>query len=53
MAKPVTVCYTAFVLTDSIEGYQDSPYPEIDYFVRSLVNKDGVQGGKDHLAIYK
>ncbi|NWR63070.1 PRIPO protein, partial [Bucorvus abyssinicus] len=40
-----TVCYMAFVLTDSMEGYQDSPYPEIDYFVRSLVNKDGVQGG--------
>ncbi|NXT54723.1 PRIPO protein, partial [Pluvianellus socialis] len=33
------------VLTDSMEGYQDSPYPEIDYFVRSLVNKDGIQGG--------
>ncbi|NXI56881.1 PRIPO protein, partial [Chloroceryle aenea] len=33
------------LLTDSMEGYQDSPYPEIDYFVRSLVNKDGVQGG--------
>ncbi|KFW02991.1 Coiled-coil domain-containing protein 111, partial [Fulmarus glacialis] len=32
-------------LTDSMEGYQDSPYPEIDYFVRSLVNKDSVQGG--------
>ncbi|XP_040461451.1 DNA-directed primase/polymerase protein isoform X3 [Falco naumanni] len=30
---------------DSMEGYQGSPYPEIDYFVRSLVNKDGVQGG--------
>ncbi|XP_075005347.1 DNA-directed primase/polymerase protein isoform X6 [Calonectris borealis] len=30
---------------DSMEGYQDSPYPEIDYFVRSLVNKDRVQGG--------
>ncbi|NWU64271.1 PRIPO protein, partial [Pterocles burchelli] len=30
---------------NAIEGYQDSPYPEIDYFVRSLVNKDGVQGG--------
>uniref|UniRef100_A0A8B9QHM6 DNA-directed primase/polymerase protein n=1 Tax=Apteryx owenii TaxID=8824 RepID=A0A8B9QHM6_APTOW len=30
---------------NSIEGYQDSPYPEIDSFVRSLVNKDGVQGG--------
>ncbi|KAM9578662.1 DNA-directed primase/polymerase protein isoform 3-T3 [Guaruba guarouba] len=30
---------------DSMDGYQDSPYPEIDCFVRSLVNKDGVQGG--------
>ncbi|NWX69550.1 PRIPO protein, partial [Alca torda] len=30
---------------DSVEGYQDSPYPEIDHFVRSMVNKDGVQGG--------
>ncbi|NWW92423.1 PRIPO protein, partial [Rhynochetos jubatus] len=35
----------SFVLADSTEGYQDSPYPEIDYFVRSLINKDGVQGG--------
>ncbi|NXG75682.1 PRIPO protein, partial [Baryphthengus martii] len=33
------------VLTESMEGYQDSPYPEIDCFVRSLINKDGVQGG--------
>ncbi|XP_064305697.1 DNA-directed primase/polymerase protein isoform X2 [Phalacrocorax carbo] len=32
-------------IRDPMEGYQDSPYPEIDYFVRSLVNKDGVQGG--------
>ncbi|XP_064005047.1 DNA-directed primase/polymerase protein [Pogoniulus pusillus] len=30
---------------DSMEGYQVSPYPEIDSFVHSLVNKDGVQGG--------
>lgn len=43
----------AFVLTDSMDGCQDSPYPEIDSFVRSLVNKDGVRGGKDHFAIYK
>ncbi|KFP24939.1 Coiled-coil domain-containing protein 111, partial [Colius striatus] len=35
----------SFVLSDSMEGYQDSPYPEMDSFVRSLVNKDGVQGG--------
>ncbi|XP_063258201.1 DNA-directed primase/polymerase protein isoform X2 [Prinia subflava] len=30
---------------DPMEGYQGSPYPEIDNFVRSLVNKDGLQGG--------
>ncbi|XP_021398462.1 DNA-directed primase/polymerase protein isoform X2 [Lonchura striata] len=30
---------------DPMEGYQGSPYPEIDNFVHSLVNKDGLQGG--------
>ncbi|XP_053258496.1 DNA-directed primase/polymerase protein isoform X1 [Podarcis raffonei] len=30
---------------DPIGGYQCSPYPEIDNFVLSLVNKDNVQGG--------
>ncbi|XP_058694471.1 DNA-directed primase/polymerase protein isoform X4 [Poecile atricapillus] len=34
-----------FVDLDPMEGYQGSPYPEIDNFVRSLVNKDGLQGG--------
>ncbi|NXW70325.1 PRIPO protein, partial [Hirundo rustica] len=34
-----------FGLTDPMEGHQGSPYPEIDHFVRSLVNKDGLQGG--------
>ncbi|KFP85035.1 Coiled-coil domain-containing protein 111, partial [Acanthisitta chloris] len=43
--KTTNCVYVAFVLTDSVEGYQGSPYPEIDNFVRSLVNKDGVQGG--------
>ncbi|NXT10889.1 PRIPO protein, partial [Prunella fulvescens] len=37
--------FVAFALTDPMEGYQGSPYPEIDHFVRSLVNKDGLQGG--------
>ncbi|NXC53379.1 PRIPO protein, partial [Aleadryas rufinucha] len=37
--------FVAFGLTDPMEGYQGSPYPEIDNFVRSLVNKDGLQGG--------
>ncbi|KAM6441242.1 DNA-directed primase/polymerase protein isoform 1-T2 [Liasis olivaceus] len=30
---------------DPIGGYHCSPYPEIDNFVRSLINKDNVQGG--------
>nr|XP_058158293.1 DNA-directed primase/polymerase protein isoform X2 [Dasypus novemcinctus] len=29
----------------SIEGFQCSPYPEIDHFVLSLVNKNGIEGG--------
>ncbi|NXQ44983.1 PRIPO protein, partial [Catharus fuscescens] len=37
--------FVAFGLTEPMEGYQGSPYPEIDNFVRSLVNKDGLQGG--------
>ncbi|NXK63161.1 PRIPO protein, partial [Sylvietta virens] len=37
--------FVAFGLTDPMEGYQGSPYPEIDNFVHSLVNKDGIQGG--------
>ncbi|NXH27123.1 PRIPO protein, partial [Myiagra hebetior] len=45
--KPSDTVFVAFVLTDPepMEGYQGSPYPEIDNFVRSLVNKDGLQGG--------
>ncbi|KAM8787262.1 DNA-directed primase/polymerase protein [Rhynchonycteris naso] len=30
---------------ENIEGFQGSPYPEIDQFVLSLVNKNGVKGG--------
>lgn len=37
----------AFGFIDPMEGYQGSPYPEIDNFVHSLVNKDGLQGGKE------
>uniref|UniRef100_A0A8C8XMI1 DNA-directed primase/polymerase protein n=1 Tax=Panthera leo TaxID=9689 RepID=A0A8C8XMI1_PANLE len=29
----------------NIEGFHCSPYPEIDQFVLSLVNKNGIQGG--------
>ncbi|NXS33643.1 PRIPO protein, partial [Pomatostomus ruficeps] len=37
--------FVAFGSTDPMEGYQGSPYPEIDNFVSTLVNKDGLQGG--------
>ncbi|XP_036154997.1 DNA-directed primase/polymerase protein isoform X1 [Myotis myotis] len=30
---------------ENIEGFQASPYPEIDQFVLSLVNKNGIKGG--------
>ncbi|KAM9576217.1 LOW QUALITY PROTEIN: DNA-directed primase/polymerase protein [Trichechus inunguis] len=30
---------------ETIEGFQCSPYPEIDRFVLSLVNKNGIKGG--------
>ncbi|XP_037687025.1 DNA-directed primase/polymerase protein isoform X2 [Choloepus didactylus] len=30
---------------EAIEGFQCSPYPEIDHFVLSLVNKNGIEGG--------
>uniref|UniRef100_A0A8C3SH29 DNA-directed primase/polymerase protein n=1 Tax=Chelydra serpentina TaxID=8475 RepID=A0A8C3SH29_CHESE len=32
-------------VSNPIEGYQYSPYPEIDCFVLSLVNKDDAHGG--------
>ncbi|XP_008515499.1 DNA-directed primase/polymerase protein isoform X2 [Equus przewalskii] len=31
--------------SEAIEGFQCSPYPEIDQFVLSLVNKNGIKGG--------
>ncbi|XP_007939079.1 DNA-directed primase/polymerase protein [Orycteropus afer afer] len=33
------------ISVETIEGFQCSPYPEIDRFVCSLVNKNGIQGG--------
>ncbi|XP_077618225.1 DNA-directed primase/polymerase protein isoform X2 [Crocuta crocuta] len=30
---------------ENVEGFHCSPYPEIDQFVLSLVNKNGIQGG--------
>uniref|UniRef100_A0A2K5CXY6 DNA-directed primase/polymerase protein n=1 Tax=Aotus nancymaae TaxID=37293 RepID=A0A2K5CXY6_AOTNA len=32
-------------IIQSTEGFQCSPYPEVDHFVLSLVNKDGIKGG--------
>ncbi|XP_036694515.1 DNA-directed primase/polymerase protein isoform X5 [Balaenoptera musculus] len=34
-----------FVDLETIEGFQCSPYPEIDQFVLLLVNKNGIKGG--------
>ncbi|XP_075866797.1 DNA-directed primase/polymerase protein isoform X2 [Microcebus murinus] len=31
--------------SETIEGFQCSPYPEVDHFVLSLVNKNGIKGG--------
>ncbi|NXJ07860.1 PRIPO protein, partial [Odontophorus gujanensis] len=45
--------FLSSLVCNSMEGYQDSPYPEIDSFVRSLINKDGVQGGKDCAIIHR
>ena len=33
---------------ESIEGFQGSPYPEVDQFVLSLVNKHDIKGGIRH-----
>nr|XP_020863328.1 DNA-directed primase/polymerase protein isoform X2 [Phascolarctos cinereus] len=41
-----TECFnSASTKVGVIEGFQCSPYPEIDNFVLSLVNKNGVKGG--------
>ncbi|OBS66898.1 hypothetical protein A6R68_04558 [Neotoma lepida] len=34
---------------ESIEGFQCSPYPEVDQFVLSLVNKHDIKGVKSHI----
>lgn len=41
-----------FVAVENIEGFQGSPYPEVDEFVLSLVNKNGIKGGKDNFILY-
>lgn len=55
VTEALCVCdfFCLFVQTEPMEGYQESPYPEIDCFVRSLINKDGVQGGNDCAIIYR
>ncbi|KAM4807672.1 DNA-directed primase/polymerase protein [Rhinophrynus dorsalis] len=32
----------------AMKGYQFSPYPEIDYFIISVITRDGFQGGIRH-----
>ncbi|XP_021794668.2 DNA-directed primase/polymerase protein isoform X4 [Papio anubis] len=36
--------------SETIGGFQCSPYPEVDHFVLSLVNKDGIKG--EELLVY-
>ncbi|XP_037382292.1 DNA-directed primase/polymerase protein isoform X2 [Talpa occidentalis] len=43
--KGVEYFNSANTSVETIEGFQCSPYPEIDHFVRSLVNKNGIKGG--------
>uniref|UniRef100_A0ABI7WZY8 DNA-directed primase/polymerase protein n=1 Tax=Felis catus TaxID=9685 RepID=A0ABI7WZY8_FELCA len=38
-------CFSSTNTKENIEGFHCSPYPEIDQFVLSLVNKNGIQGG--------
>lgn len=38
------------VAVEPIEGFQGSPYPEVDRFVLSLVNKPDTEGGKARLS---
>ncbi|XP_065802512.1 DNA-directed primase/polymerase protein isoform X2 [Muntiacus reevesi] len=38
-------CLNRTSTSETMEGFQCSPYPEIDQFVLSLVNKNGIKGG--------
>ncbi|XP_040098983.1 DNA-directed primase/polymerase protein isoform X2 [Oryx dammah] len=38
-------CFSRTSSSETIEGFQCSPYPEVDQFVLSLVNKNGIKGG--------
>nr|XP_020658324.1 DNA-directed primase/polymerase protein isoform X1 [Pogona vitticeps]XP_020658333.1 DNA-directed primase/polymerase protein isoform X1 [Pogona vitticeps]XP_020658343.1 DNA-directed primase/polymerase protein isoform X1 [Pogona vitticeps] len=44
-ARETSVCIDGNNPNSCLGGYRCSPYPEIDTFVLSLVNKDNVQGG--------
>nr|XP_054108699.1 DNA-directed primase/polymerase protein isoform X5 [Callithrix jacchus] len=37
--------FNSISTSETMEGFQCSPYPEVDRFVLSLVNKDGIEGG--------
>ncbi|XP_069349627.1 DNA-directed primase/polymerase protein [Eulemur rufifrons] len=43
--KGVEYCNSNSTSVETIEGFQCSPYPEVDHFVLSLVNKNGIKGG--------
>ncbi|XP_027385571.1 DNA-directed primase/polymerase protein isoform X3 [Bos indicus x Bos taurus] len=44
-SKQRVQCFSRTGTSEAIEGFQCSPYPEIDQFVLSLVNKNGIKGG--------
>ncbi|XP_055423395.1 DNA-directed primase/polymerase protein isoform X3 [Bubalus kerabau] len=44
-SKQRVQCFSRTATSETIEGFQCSPYPEIDQFVLSLVNKNGIKGG--------
>ncbi|XP_025135942.3 DNA-directed primase/polymerase protein isoform X6 [Bubalus bubalis] len=44
-SKQRVQCFSRTSTSETIEGFQCSPYPEIDQFVLSLVNKNGIKGG--------
>ncbi|XP_061260145.1 DNA-directed primase/polymerase protein isoform X2 [Bos javanicus] len=44
-SKQRVQCFSPTGTSETIEGFQCSPYPEIDQFVLSLVNKNGIKGG--------
>ncbi|XP_027454193.2 DNA-directed primase/polymerase protein isoform X6 [Zalophus californianus] len=50
--KRVEYSHSTNTKAGNIEGFHCSPYPEIDQFVLSLVNKNGIKGGIRHWSYF-